>query len=258
MNRKVKEIAKTVSDVISDWSGVEVIIFNKESTEDIYDPNFSIDFDVYHESDLPGVSERRMLFGNPAVFFTNPMYPLDRFLVGELPVLVHYRNKQSIENLPDRIEHNEWVYRYPPTSILHRIQNGEIMYSTGDWFEKLKQKTLSPKDEFWKNLMDSSLFLIEHFLMEIGAAVITGNQLFYQNTLNNFIQNVCSFIYAANRKFMPSDRNLFNEMMKLEKLPDEFLSRFQGIIRPDSEFSPEKKREIAVLLTKSLLSLERA
>jgi hypothetical protein len=256
LNRKVKEIADKIAGVVSDWKGVEAIAIGRQSVADVFDPNFLMEFDVYFQGELPPVTERKKLLGDPSVFFTSPVHPLDRFLIGELPVLIHYQNKKSIELLPERIERNQWVHRNPPMNLLYRIQNSEILYTKGDWFEKLKNETRQPKGDFWNNMKESARFMIEHYLMELGVAVITGNDLFYRNTLNKFIENACSLIFAINKKFIPDDRYLYGELKQLEKMPDEFFSRFDRLIKSDAEYSADKKREIATLIGKSILSMD--
>jgi hypothetical protein len=255
LNRKVKEIAEKITGVISDWKGVEAIAIGRQSVGDVFDPNFLMEFDVYFQGDIPPASERKKLLGDPIMFFTNPVPPLDRFLIGELPLLIHYQNRKSIELLPQRFEKNEWVHRNPPMNILYRIQNSEILYSRGDWFEKLKGETKQPKGDFWKNMKDSARFLIEHYLMELGVSVLDGNDLFYRNTLNKFIEHACGLLFAINRKFLPDDRYIYGELKRLEKLPDEFFSRFDRLIKTDAEYSAEKKREIATLIAKSILAM---
>ena len=69
------------------------------------------------------------------------------------------------------------------------------------------------------------------------------------------MHNVISFLFAYNRKFESSGRMLMQRLRALPQLPDGFLGRLDTFVRADNELSPERKREIAELIARSLLEL---
>jgi hypothetical protein len=252
MQRKAEQISARLCETVSQWDGVEAVVLGASSRVETYDPYFAVDLDVYFRGSLPPSNDRRELFENPGGFETSPVYPIDRFLVDGLPASVHYKEVSRINLLIKRVQDCSWVFRSESTNLLYRIENGEILYCKGDWFESLSGKLADIPDGFWSALMDAARFTLDHYLNGIGAAVYRNDDLYYQFSASGFCQSLCSYVFALNKRFEPTGRMLHDRIKELDTLPAEFLGRFETFIRPDAELPPERKYEIAKLLAKSI------
>lgn len=258
MKRKVNTLSKNYSAILESIDNVDAIILGETAEVETYDPYFLIEFDVFYNKEIPGPAERKKLLKSPGAFETSPVYPIDRFLRDGLPVLIYYRNITGIDALFKRIEQEQWVFRKEATNTLYRLQKGQILYKDNDWIDHIQTQLNSLPDTFWENIINSSKFLVENSLMEMGVAVLKNNSLLYQNALSGFIQNVSGFVFALNRQFTPHPRLLSKQLLKLKIMPDEFVSRFEGICSLHNEYTPERKVEIVKLIVKSLITLELA
>ena len=257
VKRKVFNIARDYTKRLSDIEQVEAVILSETAEMEIYDPYFIIDMDIYYTKSLPESEERRMILGNPDIFETASVYPVDRFICEELPVILNYRHVKSIEGIFNRIEKAEWVFRIESSNILYRLKEGQVLFSRNpDWIENIKGRFDDIPVDFWQNILDSSLFFMEHYLREINVSVFKGNHLLYHNSLSKFIQSVCSYVFAVNCRFEPSPRMVYDEMARLPRLPDEFMTRFETLINPVRDFSLERTWEIAQLIAKSLIPMQ--
>jgi len=252
VQQKVKKILDGLVGTISEWNGIAAIVLGEVARVETYDPYFIIALDVYIRGDLLPSNDRREKFDHPGAFETSPIYPIDRFLVEELPVSVHYKDVSRMSLLVKRVEEQTWVFRSESTHLLYRIQNGQLLYSKGKWFEQLKQRLESIPDGFWKSIMEAARFSLDHYLNGIGAAVYRADNLYYQISASGFCQSLCSYVFALNKCLEPTGRLLHERIGELEILPDEFLGRFESFIRPDAKLPPERKFEVAQLLAKSI------
>ena len=110
-------------------------------------------------------------------------------------------------------------------------------------------------DAFWLALRESFFSAAEHYLTDLKSAVARKDDLFYLVSLSGFVKSICSMLYTVNRRFEPSGRMLFEQTLKLTILPENFRGRFYSILREDPEFPPERKQEIAELMTRSVINL---
>jgi len=256
LKRKVNTIITKYAQLLESMENVDTVALGEAIETIAYDPYIIIEFEVFYKGDILSTTERKILFNHPDAFETSPVYPIDRFLSDGLPVLINYRNIKNINAIFDRISEDKWVFRREATSALYKIKNGQMLHNKSEWFASIRTRIEQIQDPFWRNILKASRFLLETAIMEMGVAVIMNNHILYQNALASFIQNICHFIFALNREFIPCSRILSDEVKKLRALPDEFISRFDGICRLDNEYTPERKVEIAKLIVKSLLSLD--
>lgn len=252
MKQKVKAILSSLTDIIAGWDRTTAVVAGEVTKIETFDPYFTIDLDVYHRGDLIPSNDRRNQLGSPAGFETSPVYPVDRFLHDDLPVSIRYTDVSRINLLLKRVEEQTWVFRRESTELLYRIENGDVLYAKGTWFEEVRDRLRTVPGGFWKALMEASRFSLDYYLNGIGAAVYRGDNLFYQLSASGFCQSLCSYVYAMNRQFEPTGRLLHEQIRQLESLPDEFVGRFESFIRPDAKLPPERKYEIAKLLAKSI------
>ena len=257
MSGKVDKITNEYAKRVSEVNNVEAVVFGETAKIETYDPSFIIDLDVYYEGELMSPSERCNLLGNPDIFESSPVYPVDRFLIDQLPVIINYRELSTIDIIFRRIEKAEWALRTENTNILYRLKEGIVLYNKSGWIDGIKNRFSNIPEEFWQNMLDSCRFLIEHYLREINVSAYKNNSLLYQKTFFHFLQSILGYICTVNKKFEPSPRVFYNFIKTLKKIPDEFLSRFDVLINPnpDEEFPLDRKGEIATLLAKSLIQM---
>ncbi|MBN2736664.1 MAG: hypothetical protein JXR70_06755 [Spirochaetales bacterium] len=256
MKRKVNEIVKKYSEKLTGISNIEAILVNDRAANDVYDPNFTIDFDIFHKGELVTPDKRQEILENPAFFETSPVYPVDQFLVDNLPVHLNYKDINGISQVLDRITKKEWVYRKEMSSVLYRILKGQVIYSKNGWVNSTREQISGISDWFWQRVLDSTRFLLETNLQSLNLSVVTKNHLLYQTSLATIIDSISSFIFALHRQHKPSTELILSAVKTLENATSEFISWFEALIIPDSELNPEKKYEIATRLTKWINSLK--
>jgi hypothetical protein len=96
---------------------------------------------------------------------------------------------------------------------------------------------------------------MEHCLSDLGAASMRNDELFFHMSTANFLQSVCSVLFAVNKRFEPSFRFFSTQVKSLPVVPESFAVWFDSLLRNNSNFSYSQKYKIAELLTKSILNL---
>ncbi|MBN2441751.1 MAG: DUF4037 domain-containing protein [Spirochaetales bacterium] len=256
MKRKVFRIANDYSTKIAQYENIETIVLGEGADIEVHDPNFMITLDVYFSGRLPSQRKRASVYENPEFFESSTVHPVDRFIAENLPVIINYRKMNNVDRIFDRIEKAEWVFRMESSNILHRLKEGHILFNRSGWIDKIRKRFDTIPDEFWAHILESSSFLIEHYLREINVSIFKNNNFLYQISLTNYIKSVCSFIYALNRDFEPSPRLLYQAIQKMDHLPDEFVNRFDALLNPTSDVSLEQKGEVATLIAKNLIKIK--
>jgi hypothetical protein len=255
VQRKVARISEELVKNISGWQEIEAIVLGEAAEIKTLDPYFNINLDVYHNGSLIPGNDRRERLGSPLAFETAPVYPEDRFLVDDLPVRILYQETTRFDLLLKRIDDCLWVYREHATSAFYRLRHGQVLYRKSGWLEETQKKIGKLPAHFWGSIIDSARALVAYNLNDLNAAVYREDNLFYLLSTAGFIRALCSFLFAYNRRFEPSGRMLYQKVMSLPRLPDEFGGRFESFLRTGEGTSPGRKREIAELLAKSILAM---
>ncbi len=253
MTRKVAQIVSELSVMMQQWSGLEAIVLGEDADISTYDPYFCIDLDVYFRATLPPSNDRQQGFGDPAVFETSPSYPIDTFLVGDFPVRIVYAEISRIDLILQRVKNHAWVLHESGTNLFYRIQNGKILHTKSDWLEHTRADLAQTFAPSWDAILDASRRAMAHSTRDIGAAVLRSDGLLLLTASAGFVRSVCTHIFALNQKFEPSPRTVQGKIAQLKNLPEGFLGRLESFLRQDDEITPEKKRELAELITKSLI-----
>jgi hypothetical protein len=255
VQKKVETISAQLRNIIVAWGGIEAIVLGEAAETKTLDPYFSISLDVYHTGGLPPAEARKTAFQDSLAFETAPVMPEDRFLLQDLPVRILYQETGRFDLLLKRIEDRLWVYREAGTNFFHRIVNGQVLHQHGEWLDQIKTQLSELSDHFWGVIRDTTRVSIGYYLNDLHAAVFRNDTLFYTLALAGFVRQVCSFLFAVNHCFEPPGRMLYERVLGLARLPDGFAGRFESLLRDDPEMSPDRKREIAELLTKSILPM---
>ncbi len=255
MIRKVEKISKEIADKLSSIPSVDCVLLQGSAEKEMSNPYFFISLDVYYRGALPEAEERQRIVGDVGAFESSFFSQKDRFFIDNIPVRVEYKHKDRVDHIIQNKEGNIWAFRDTGTYMFYRLKYGRIILNKTSWINGVQAKLDDFSDTFWKALRDSALMTMEHHVIDISSAVIEHDDLFYITSLSGYIKALCSFLFAVNRQFEPSKRNIADKILKLEKLPENFAGRFDSLIREDEDFSRVKRQEVAKLLTKSLLYL---
>jgi hypothetical protein len=253
MNAKTEIIAEKIVGIIKAWPSVDSILIGKLISEEFYDPYYFLSLDVYYTDAIPLAAKRGEEFRFGAVIETSQVNGKDRLIVEEVPVRINYKSLSRITELVEN--KNITPMRGSGSYIFYRILNSGICYDRSGWIVKIRKELQDMPEFFWDNLRSAFQSRMEHCLSDLGAASIRNDELFFLISAGNFLQSVCSVLFAVNKRFEPSFR-LFSEQVKtLSVLPEAFVARFDTLLRSGSDFTPSRKYEIAELLAKSILNL---
>lgn len=255
MKRKAESAAESVANAVKAWPCVDSVVLGEPISEDLFDPYFFLSIDVYHTGSVPPVEARMESFSFGVAFESAQSNRKDRFLAGDIPIRIEYKDTQRIDNLVDGREGLLASLRDSGTYVFYRILNSDILHNRSDWFLRIRRRLEEMPRSFWSLLRYSFQARMEHYLSDMGAAVMRADELFFLISLAGFVRSACSVLFAVNQRFEPSFRLLSEQVRKLPVLPESFPGRFESLMRTGSELSPPQKREIAELLAKSILIL---
>ncbi len=255
MKRKVERIANSITEVMKAVPGVDCVLLHDSAETDFGNPYFFLSFDVYYNGIFPDAGERMDLFREVGAFESSHFSRKDRFFLENLPVRIEYKQKDRVDSIVNDNEGNLWAFHENGTYMFYRLSTGKILLKNSDWIDMVRGKLDNLSPEFWSTLRESSMRSLEHYLVDLSSAAVNEDNLFYIVSLSGYLKYLCSFLFVVNRKFEPSRRRLADQVVNLEVLPENFFGRFDSLIREDVEFPPSRKREVAKLLTKSLIHL---
>jgi hypothetical protein len=259
MKYKTKLLVDRFTSIVSGWSGVECVCLNEAALSDTLDPYFALILDIYYKDPIPGPDERQSLFGEDLeAFETSARGNKDRFLIGDIPVRLEYKLIRRVEELvtiaDTRLE-NLWLIKDKGTYGFYRLANGEIIFHRTDWIKNIRRRLVNLEDEFWQNMRGAHESKMEHFLSDLGAAVMQEDDFFYHISAAGFIKNACLTLFCINKRFEPSHRAYYKQVLELKELPDSFRANFETFLRSGSETTIERKFYIAQEMAKGIVSL---
>lgn len=256
MVKTVADVAGQLIEQLKVISGIEAITLHESAEIAPDDPYFYLSLDVYYRGALPDADIRREIFSNTGAFESSSYAVKDRFFIDALPIRVEYKHIERVNHLLKNPEENLHAFRDSGTYMFYRLRYGRTIFQDGEWLKDVRGKLDAISDEFWRQLSEAHRARLEHYLSDIGSAVVRGDSFFYMVSLTGYIKSVSSFLLALNRRFEPSARQMKERVLSLPVLPENFRGRFDSLIREDPEFGPVRKREVAQLLTKSMLLLK--
>ncbi|MDR1933084.1 MAG: DUF4037 domain-containing protein [Spirochaetales bacterium] len=255
MKGKAKLIAEKITNIVKEWPSVDSVVMGQLIAEEFYDPYYFLSLDVYFSDGIPPAEERRKSLSFGTVFESSYSKGKDRLLADDVPVRIEYKTVSRITDLIDGKEGFLSTMRDTGTYVFYRILNSDICYDRSGWILRMREKLKNMPQPFWSILRPAFQDRMEHCLSDLGAAAMRSDELFFLISSSNFLQSVCSVLFAVNRRFEPSFR-LFSEQVKtLPILPEAFAGRFDTLLRSGSDFAPSRKYEIAEFLAKSILIL---
>jgi hypothetical protein len=258
MKPKVKEIADGLVSVLSSWDSVEAVCLNESAVVDTLDPYFALILDVYVSGPIPTAPARAAAYPEHVLFETSPTGTKDRFIRGDVPVRIEYKSSGRIEELVEiarRSGSDLWKIRDSGTYVFYRLSRNKPLFERGSWLRDVNASLSSVPDSFWVAMRSFYQSSMDHFLADLGAAIVREDQFHYLVSSASFIKFACSALFMENGEYEPSHRAFFSRVGELTTLPDDFSGRFESFLRPDSELPPARKYEIAKLIAKSIVML---
>lgn len=263
MKKKVERIALSITQAVSAWESVECVTLGEHSESDVNDPYFAVVLDVYLRGSPPTVEERQAAFassvGQPGAFESSIARSKDRFFIDGLPVRVEYKSVSSIDDVLSRSKGPDaelvWVLKNSGTYVFYRLQNSRLLYKKSDWIDRAREAIASLPPPFWDGLREAFLSKMEHYLADLGAASFSDDGYFYGVSLAGFIRYAAAAIFMKNRSLEPSHRYVSSRLRGLPILPDDFVGRWETLLRSDLDISANQKYEVAQLIARSVIAL---
>jgi hypothetical protein len=263
MKKKVERIALSISQAVSAWESVECVTLGEHSESDVNDPYFALVVDVYLRGAPPTMEERQAAFartvGQPGAFETAISRSKDRFFIDGLPVRVEYKNIAAIDDVLGRSKGPDselvWVLKNSGTYVFYRLQSSRVLFKKSDWIDKARKDIAELPPLFWEGLREAFLSKMEHYLADLGAASFSDDGYFYSVSLAGFVRYAAAAVFMANRRLEPSHRYVSSRLRELPSIPDDFVGRWETLLRSDLEISRNQKYEVAELIARSVVAL---
>jgi hypothetical protein len=264
MKYKVKVLAEKYVDIISKWTGVECIALNEAALPDTLDPYFALILDVFYTDDIPPPAEREKFYaagsggGGEKTSFFETSGSKDRFFVGEIPLRFEYKSVKRIEQIVTAAYTNIDAYhpvRDSGTYTFYRLAEGEILFSRSGWIVNLRKRLGKLSGEFWNFMRGASQSKMEHYLNDMGAALLQYDDFFALMSGAGFIKEACLTLFCINKKFEPSHRQYYKQVLELKILPQSFSATLETFLRNDAESTIDRKYSTAQLIARGIVAL---
>jgi hypothetical protein len=264
MKRKVERIAQSITAAVTSWKEVECVALGEHSEADVLDPHFALVVDVYLHGSPPTVEERQAAFasalGQPGAFESSAVQSKDRFFIEGLPLRVEYKNVATIDDVIERSKGPDstlvWIVKNSGTYMFYRLVSSRVLFQRSDWIKRARKDISNLPDAFWDGLRGAFTAKMEHYLADLGAASFGDDGYYYGVSLAGFTRYAAAALFMANRSLEPSHRFVSARLRELKILPDNFLGRWETLLRPESGISGAQKYEVAELIARSVLALE--
>ncbi|MDR0376935.1 MAG: DUF4037 domain-containing protein [Spirochaetaceae bacterium] len=259
MKYKTQVLVDRLVPILSQWPGVECVILNEAALPDTLDPYFALILDVFYGGVIPPPKDREHLYGNDiSAFETSNQEKKDRFLAGDLPVRIEYKTIGQIEELVSFLDvkrESMWLIKDSGTYGFYRLAEGKILFSRSGWITTIQSRLSCPEDEFWSRLREANQSKMEHFLSDLGAALIQEDDFYYLISSASFIKYACLTLFCLNHRFEPSHRAYYNQARELPVLPESFPAQLETFLNSGSETTMERKYVLAQLIARAIVAM---
>jgi hypothetical protein len=259
MKYKTRMLVERFANILSGWQGVECVTLNEAALPDTLDPYFALIMDVFISAPVPGPQERCAAYGDDiAAFESSGRSEKDRFLIGDIPVRLEYKSIKNIEELvsiADTSVDSLWMIKAAGTYGFYRLANGEVVFSRGKWIKEIRKRLGNIGDAFWIEMRGAAQSKMEHFLSDLGAASFQSDEFHYLIASAGFIKAACLSLFCANRRFEPSHRAYYKQVLELPLLPDKFTGALENFLDGGPGATMERRFSIAKLIAKGIVIL---
>jgi hypothetical protein len=257
MKYDVQVLVDRFVKLLSGWEGVECITLNEAALSTTLDPYFAVILDIFCSGPVPEADERNKYYGNDVSAFETSGNK-DRFLIGGLPVRFEFKTTKKIEELVSIADTKLdllWLIKDSGTYGYYRLLNGELLFSRSNWIKELQKRLLSLSDKFWDTMRNASQSKMEHFVSDLGAALMHGDDFFYMISESGFIKTACLTLFCINKEFEPSHRAYYKRVTSLPVLSESFCAQLETFLRQTPETSMERRYSLAQLIAKNIIAL---
>lgn len=251
MRIKVREIVEQIADGLKSIPCVESVSMVSD-IEDIYDPYFSIQIDVFCGDVLPTVEERHKALPDNWLFETRLSIREDYIVVQDLPVSIRYSLTSGIDAILKVWERDDWIYQPGETEILYRFEKGERFFSRTGWAEKVTASLGELSTLFWSMLQISLLARLEQCFSSMRAAEMKEDELCFTVFLTDFLRCYTSMMFAVNEHFEPDEKSRYETVQQLSIVPEHFKTEYLGLFTIDKGYTMARKLEVAKILLEAI------
>jgi hypothetical protein len=252
---RIESVTGFLTNVVSGWGSVECIAIDQRADALASDPYFALVLDVYHRGPIPSPEQRRAAFGDPGAFESALGKSKDRFFLDEVPVRVEYKSVYRIDDLLDRPMDHIRLLKNSGTYPLYRLLHSRIIYGASGWILQARERLSNLPSDLWDALADSFLSKMEHYLEDLGTALVAGDEYFRLQSEAGFMRYAAASLFMRNRAFEPSHREIDASLRLLPVLPEDFLGPWETFLREDTDSTPARRRELAGLMARAILSM---
>lgn len=255
MKHRAETLATRLTGVLASWPAVECVMYYGASADDTIDPYFALVLDVYVDGDIPPDEARQAAFGDPGAFESSRNRGKDRFFLDGLPIRLEYKQRSRVDRVVDSGLNVDELLKSGGPYLMHRVVEGTVLYSRGQWIHGVRSAMATVPDGLWQALRETYQFRMEHTLSDLGGAALKNDHFFFHIALAGFLRATASALFALNRRWEPSERNLSEALLALPKLPEDFPGRWGMLTRVDASLNPERVYQLAQLVVRSMFAL---
>lgn len=261
LKRKTLDLAEQLAGVISSWDGVEAVTLNEAARGNTLDPHFALTLDVYHALPLPDPETRRARYGKADVY--EAALNKDRFFSGDIPVRVEFKQTAKINELVgvacgEAASGERTALRSIAdggTYGFYRAVESRVLFSRSEWLSGIRKRLSTLGLDFWGELRDIYQAKMEHFLSDLGAALLSDDNFYFLISSAEFIKSAALILFCINHRFEPSHRFYYNQLRALPVLPDSFDAQIETFLRPSAEMTMERKYGVAGVIARGIIAL---
>jgi hypothetical protein len=257
MKYEVKKLTDRFTKLFSSWDSVECVSLNEAALPATLDPYFALIIDVFCNGMTLPASEREKQYGADIMAFESSGNK-DRFLIGKLPVRIEFKSIKNIDDIVSIVAEGNgrlWLIKDSGTYSFYRLCNGYILFSRTGWIDTIRERLSKPSEEFWTTMRQANQSKMEHFLSDLGAALINGDDFFYLMSEAGFIKTACLTLFCINRRFEPSHRAYYKQVTGLPIKNDSFCAQLETILRNEDDVTMERRYALAQLIARGIITL---
>ena len=259
MKYKTKVLVDRFTEILSQWPGVECVTVDEAAQQDILAPYFALILDVFCSGSVPCADERYRIYGSDvAAFESSGKNEKDRFLIGDIPVRLEYKSIQKTEELvsiADTKVDSLWLMKDSGTYGFYRLMNGDIVFCRSKWIHTIRKRLDNIGDAFWLEMRGMVQSKMEHFLSDLGAASFQGDEFHYLQASAGFIKTACLTLFCINRRFEPSHRAYYKQVLELPMLPLAFPEQLDGFLGTRLGEPMERRFKLAMQIATGIVVL---
>jgi hypothetical protein len=257
MNFRTKQLLERLTDEISSWPAVECVILNEAAIPDNLDPYFAIILDVFYSGDIPSEADRAALYCRDLSAFETSGAK-DRFMVEYIPVRVEFKPTARIEeyiNIATGNLDSLFLIKDSGTYGFYRLTHGAVLFDHAGWILSVRKRLTRLPERFWQEETSAWQSRMEHYLNDLGAALIQNDNFFFLVSASGFIKTACLTLFCLNKCFEPSHRLYYKQVLSLPVLPASFAAQIENFLNSSSEITMDRKYSIAQLIGKGVSAL---